>query len=243
MAEGITLEHGDARHVDPPEATTLIVLDPPWDEPDLFELGADLDVDRLVFTDARRFAAPIDVYGAPTFVFTWDTMNTWSPSPAMPVQQTKHALAYCKRYDRDGALWGDRPPVRDHPTTKQAPLDGRRLTDLWRESIRWLHNPTAGRPNGGHGHDRYDTTRRNHGKPLAWVACMIGNICATHTDPFVFDPFTGTGTTLVACQQLNIPALGVELDADTFAAAAHRIDMGEPHYRPMQQGLFDEVPA
>ena len=47
-----------------------VVIDPPWDQPELMDAAAEhLDYSRevtlLVFTDARRFAGPLDLFGAP----------------------------------------------------------------------------------------------------------------------------------------------------------------------------------
>jgi DNA modification methylase len=40
----------------------------------------------------------------------------------------------------------------------------------------------------------------------------------------ILDPFMGSGTTGVACKNLNRSFIGIEMDADYFAAAAKRID-------------------
>lgn len=221
----IEVYHGDAR--DFPEiwadgGSTLIV-DPPWHDLELIELAArhSAGFDTvLVFTDGRRFGQAVSLFGPPTWVFTWDTQNTWSVSASAPVQQTKHCLMFGDRYDRDAQLWGESPPERNHPTTKQVPLDGRRLTDLWSESIRWLHNPTAGRPAGGRGNDRHKA-QSQHAKPLGWITSLIGN--TTRPGELVFDPFAGTGTTARACANIGRRCISIEVEGDMALSIVDRL--------------------
>jgi site-specific DNA-methyltransferase (adenine-specific) len=230
--DSCTIYHGDCREVLPalyPEpgwgVSECVIADPPWDEPDLFgwlnETVAARIESLLVFTDARRIGEPIETFGAPDWLFVWDTMNTWSQSPRQPVQQTKLCLWYGEHYDRDAELWGDAPPVRDHPTTKQTPLDGRRLTDLYRESLRWLHNPSAG--TGSAGTERFNQRQSEpamrHAKPVGWLRCLIGN---TSTGD-VIDPFMGSGTTLRAAKDLGRKSIGIEIDERCCEIAVARL--------------------
>jgi site-specific DNA-methyltransferase (adenine-specific) len=225
--------HGDSRAVLPAvmgdtwAAGACVILDPPWDDSDLWGEMADATCDAeslIAFTDARRFRDPLAALGPPDWVFTWDTLNTWSVSPRQPVQQTKHALWYGATYSRDAVLWGDPPPKRDHPTTKQTPLDGRRLTDLWRESLRWLHHPSAG--NGSAGTERFSARQGDpayrHAKPVGWLRCLIGN---TSSGP-VIDPFLGSGSSLRAAMDLGRRAVGVDVDERCCQAAAERLAQG-----------------
>lgn len=197
----------------------VVVVDPPWDDEILVEksaaiAGATLAPSRLVFTDPRRFGDVVRVFGAPAWVFTWDTMNQWSAGPRRPIMQTKHCAWYgdLDSYRRDATLWGDAPEARDHPSTQQTPLDGRRLTDLWRESLRWLHNPSAG--SGSAGTERFSKRQGDavlrHAKPVGWLRCLIGNC----SDGLVFDPFAGSGSALRAAKDLGRPAVGIEISEE-----------------------------
>lgn len=240
----VTIYHGDCRDVlpelYPPMCTDgdawagsfgageCVIVDPPWDDPGALSFVADtVSDDReslLVFTDARRIGDPLTAFGAPAWLFVWDTLNTWSRTPTQPVQQTKLALWYGDRYDRDATLWGEAPPARDHPGTKQVPLDGRRLTDLYRESLRWLHNGSAGA--GSAGVERFAANRAGdpyrHAKPVGWLSCLIGN---TSSGP-VIDPYCGSGSALVAARDLGRRAVGIDLDERCCEASALRLAQG-----------------
>ena len=235
----ITLYCGDSRELVPEimdqlEPFGCVVIDPPWDDTDLVRWsafgieeidGIKLAIDDLwfpwpihvspsvlVFTDARRMGTTVELFGPPVWCFTWDTMSPWQSGARRPLQQTKHCLLYGEidDYQRDAVLWGDPPETRDHPSTKQAPLDGRRLTDLWRESLRWLHHPGAG--SGSAGTQRFSIRQGDdvlrHAKPIGWLRCLIGNA----SEGPILDPFAGSGSTLRAAKDLGRRAVGVELD-------------------------------
>lgn len=238
IVPGILDEHG---------TPDVVVLDPPYDDEALWEWSSTVALDaatRFVLCDPRTLGDVVARFGPCSWVFTWDTMTPWNLGPRRPLTQTKFALLYGELdgYHRDGALWGEAPPARDHPTTKTVPLDGRRLTDHYRESLRWLHHPAAGaapgRSAGGRFERKGDPAYR-HAKPLSWVRCLIGN---TTAGGWVLDPFAGSGTTLVAARALRLRSIGVELDADVAASAVHRIT-GPPSDPDGQLSLLDEVHA
>ncbi|TQF08744.1 site-specific DNA-methyltransferase [Myxococcus llanfairpwllgwyngyllgogerychwyrndrobwllllantysiliogogogochensis] len=59
-------------------------------------------------------------------------------------------------------------------------------------------------------------------KPVALLAHLLAKSCPT--GGLVLDPFAGTGSTLVAAQQLGLRAVGVELNESHCEAAARRLD-------------------
>lgn len=61
-------------------------------------------------------------------------------------------------------------------------------------------------------------------KPVELLEYLIKTY--TNEDDLVFDPTMGSGTTAVACQNLNRRFIGVELDANYFGIAIRRV-MGE----------------
>jgi DNA modification methylase len=58
-------------------------------------------------------------------------------------------------------------------------------------------------------------------KPLAFVERLLGRFTAQGET--VLDPFTGSGTTLVACAKLGRKGIGIELDPDYFEIACKRV--------------------
>ena len=47
----------------------------------------------------------------------------------------------------------------------------------------------------------------------------------------VLDPFVGTGTTLLACQELGVKGIGIDIDPAYCSYARKRLGSGEPHRR------------
>jgi DNA modification methylase len=49
--------------------------------------------------------------------------------------------------------------------------------------------------------------------------------CTTEEGDWVLDPFAGSGTTLVACEELKRNALGIEIDKEYYEMAIRRIEI------------------
>lgn len=173
----------------------VLIYDPPWDiEPiaEVIELAARHAI--IAFADGQTIGEVFDLFGAPTWVFAWDTAAPWSQGPRRPLKQTKLAAWYgnLAEYQRDATPIGTAAPSKNHPGTSFEPGSGRRLSDLWRQSLRWHH---AGAPHP-------------HMKPLGWVRALLGN--ATHGP--VLDPFAGSGQAMFAADQLDRPSFSIEAD-------------------------------
>src|SRR5690606_36857063 len=59
-------------------------------------------------------------------------------------------------------------------------------------------------------------------KPLALMRYLITLV--TPPGGIVLDPFAGSGSTLVACAELGIPAIGIELSEEYCEIIARRVD-------------------
>jgi len=109
----------------------------------------------------------------------------------------------------------DPPPAPNH---KQRRENGVFVTDVW-DDIREL---TSGYYAGGEP-IRTDTGARFHKQqaPVALLARMI--LSSSAPGDTVFDPFAGTGTTLVAAAQLGRRAIGVEIDPANIRCIKDRV--------------------
>lgn len=159
---------------------------------------------RFVFTNNHYVGGEIAQWGAPAHILTWDAGGVnvkrfGRETRDEPLQSAKLCLWYGRQgaYGPNGDRW-DRAVMHG---------DGRRgraeLTDVYRLAISSL--PAASR----------------YQKPVDWVRRLIG--CLS-TDGVVLDPFAGTGTSLVAAQQLDRPAVGIEIDPATADIALTRME-------------------
>ena len=62
-------------------------------------------------------------------------------------------------------------------------------------------------------------------KPIELMNIMIQN--STNERQIILDPFMGSGSTMIACQNLNRNGIGIELDKNYFAIAEKRIKENE----------------
>jgi hypothetical protein len=191
-----SIKHGDIG---------LLFYDPPWD------LDIDINTDTrpaLVFTDARRCSDSITKFGPPSWVFVWDCITSWY-TPNRPLQRLKLCLFYgdITKYNFNGAHYGDAGEERTVKNTRGAyefnpDPRGKHLSDIFPCQITKLHNESA----------------HKHSKPLDWVRMLIGNC----SDGVVFDPFCGSGTTVIACEQLGRECVAVEIEPKNVAVILQR---------------------
>lgn len=241
--ELVSLWRCDAHHVAhhiPELAPALVVYDPPWDDERAKSYEPPAAPALLVLTGPRRIGEAVERFGGPTWVFTWDTLNSWQTGPRRPLSQTKQALFYGSFDEgaRDrGTTTGARQNARANPSTPRR-LEGDKLApDIWRESLRWLHNPTMSAAGAGVSAERFSNRlshpARRHVKPLGWMRYLIAT-CSP--GGLVYDPFAGSGTTLLAARQLGRSAFGVEIDPEICAVAVDRLE-GRDGVEPQQLRL------
>lgn len=108
------------------------------------------------------------------------------------------------------------PPLPANYKHKRA--NGMYVTDIW-DDIREL---TAGYFAGDEALRDADGLRfHKQQAPIALLLRII--LSSTQVGDTVFDPFAGTGTTLVVAQQLGRRGLGVEIDRDNAACIRERL--------------------
>jgi hypothetical protein len=176
-----------------------LFFDPPWDAMPRMAPRASV----LAFADGQRTADVVRLFGAPTWVFAWDCVSSWY-TPSRPLKRMKLALWYgaLESYDFDGAHYGDAGEERAVENSRGAykfkpDPRGKHLSDLYSQPITKLHSESE----------------HSHSKPIDWIRMLIGNC----TKGDVYDPFCGSGTSIMACEQLGRRCYAVEIDPK-FAA-------------------------
>jgi hypothetical protein len=191
-------------------AIETVVFDPPYDgEEQLLNWRYECK-DALVFTDHRHLLDCVNDWGRYRCLFVWDGQTSWYVQ-GWPLARCKVALWFGESvYREDGAFYGE--PGKAHKATNT------------RGSYDYKPDPR-----GKHLATVFDSPLTKefdghpHAKPVDWVRMLIGN-CTTGG---VLDPFVGSGTTLVACEQLGRPCRGIEQNPATVAVVLERLsDMG-----------------
>lgn len=178
-----------------------VVFDPPWDA-ECASSPPCVEYDSLIaFTDCQRIADTVRLFGAPTWVFVWDCVSSWF-TPNRPLKRGKLAVWYgnVKSYNSDGAHYGDAGADRKI-TNSRGSYDfkpdsrGKHLSDVFSAPITKLHSKGEG-------------SEHKHSKPIDWFRMLIANC----SEGIIVDPFAGSGTSVIAGEQLNRPVVACELD-------------------------------
>jgi hypothetical protein len=188
------------------EKIASLVFDPEWDSMPNAMLGFD---SVLAFCDGATIKDVIFRYGsAITWLFVWDCVSSWY-TPNRPLKRGKFCCWYgnVKSYNFDGAHYGDSGKPRNVYNTRGEynfvpDPRGKHLSDIFSEPITQAHS----------------RSEHNHSKPIDWMRMLIAN-CTTET---VLDPFSGSGTTLIACEQLGRRCRAVEISPGYVAVALER---------------------
>ena len=175
------------------ERAQVLVFDPEWDAMPETMSGFD---SVLAFCDGATIGDVVTRYGAPTWLFAWDCVTSWY-TPNRPLRRMKLCAWYgdVTAYQFDGWHYGDAGDVRTVANTRGQyefvpDSRGKHLSDVFQEPITQTHG------DGLH----------NHSKPADWVTLLIANCTAG----LVYDPFLGSGTTLIACERLGQRCRAVE---------------------------------
>lgn len=199
---GSATNPADLARVD--DGAPTLFFDPEWDAMPSMPARAS----TLAFCDGQRAADVIRLYGAPTWVFAWDCVSSWY-TPNRPLRRMKLCLWYgdLTTYNPDGAHYGNSGEEREvfnsrgSYTFKPDPR-GKHLSDVFSLPITKFHAESE----------------HAHSKPLDWIRMLLGN-CSSGD---VLDPFLGSGTTLIACEQLGRRCRAIEIDPGYVAIAIQR---------------------
>ena len=183
------------------EKVGCVVFDPPWDA-DCASSPPCVEYDALLaFTDCQRVGDTVRLFGAPTWVFVWDCVSSWF-TPNRPLKRGKLAVWFgdVKSYNPDGAHYGDAGEDRKI-TNSRGSYDfkpdprGKHLSDVFSAPITKLHSEGEG-------------SEHKHSKPIDWFRMLIANC----SEGIIVDPFAGSGTSIIAGEQLGRPVVACELD-------------------------------
>jgi len=187
-----TLICDDSTSIAVPGRATVLIYDPPWDA----VLPQPHRGFRHVFafTDPRHLPSTLINFGIPSWVFTWDCVSSWW-TPSSPLMRLKFCAWFGPRceYSQDRYLLAKKQPARRVKNNRGAynykGRPGTILSDVYCQPIT---EPRAHR----------------HAKPLDWVAAMLGNCIARPS--VIYDPFAGSGTSLLAAERTGHTAILVE---------------------------------
>ncbi len=139
-------------------------------------------LDRLVFTNGRHLTDALRLFGVSvTWQFVWNC-------------QSVHALQRRPKLAHKSCLWYgslDRFVASHATRARYGDTVPAHLIDVFSAPLTSLLSA------GMHPHE----------KPLPWVT----NLLAHCTHGGVFDPYAGSGTTLLACEHLGRPSMSVEI--------------------------------
>jgi len=205
-----------------------LLFDPPWDLQPALPRGEWQSI--LAFTDGGYMGDLINLCGAPTWIFIWDCVNTWYVDETRPLRRYKACLWYgdFKNFNLRNAHYGKHDHVNSRiidngrGAYEYTPdVKGIFLSDVFQQPISELHRE------GFHKHE----------KPIDWIRLLIGDC----TSGDIYDPFGGSGTTIVAAEQLQRRCFAVEIEPHFCAAILERLElMGLPVERTHQ---IDKHPA
>jgi hypothetical protein len=195
-----TLWCGDGRELIVSRSWGTLVVDPPWDAIDLNGQWASSAESVIAFTDGQRAADVVTAFGSPAWVFTWDCISSWY-TPNRPLRRGKLAFWYgnINSYRMDGAFYGEHDGGARTVTNSRGSYvhvpdpRGKHLSDVFSLPITKFHSESE----------------HHHAKPVDWVRMLIGN-CGGTGD--IGDPFAGSGTSLIAAEQLGLACHAAEID-------------------------------
>jgi site-specific DNA-methyltransferase (adenine-specific) len=212
---GVTLYHGDAREILPTlPRVAHVITDPPYDAKT--HAGATHAV--------RPDQAPIDFapLDAPAIVpLLLDVSERWTIAFCALEMLGSYQLAagdawvragFWRRTDGAPQFTGDRPGQPG-------------------EAIAIMHTPGARKRWHGGGSSafwEYGVERVARTHPTQKPERLIAALVSLFTDPgdVILDPFSGSGTTLVACKRLGRLAIGIEQDVDHCKRTVERLRQG-----------------
>jgi len=182
-----------------------LLFDPPWDMETITPSGYQ---SKLVFGDGGTVGDVFTRFGSPTWLFVWDCVSSWY-TPNRPLKRMKVCAWYgdISNYDFDGWHYGDAGEPRTVWNTRgqykfKPDARGKHLADVFNLPITRLHAESD----------------HNHTKPIDWITLLVANC----TNGDIYDPFLGSGTTIIAAENLSRQCRACEISAPYVSVALQR---------------------
>jgi site-specific DNA-methyltransferase (adenine-specific) len=221
--DGITIYHGDCRERDFEVSTYRVITDPPYDLASL--------------RGYVPFTVTTAVFGYPEVLVRWcvdagvvpSEWVTWWPTNKVTArnhglnQETEHVALFG---EIPGANRLQRPRSKDGARIQRtvgkraATHELAKWGDVWRM------------PSPGCGYNYANRLHPNE-KPEELLIALV-TLCTDTAADVIFDPFMGSGTTLVAAKRLGRKAIGIEIQERYCEIASKRL---------AQRALSLEMPA
>jgi len=186
----ITLIHGDAAHY--ALGADLMLTDPPFEMPGktLADIINRYEVKHLVLITTMRQLLQFMVASGDTWTLSFDfVLDGSAPKKSMNLRQP--------HYTHQTGVYLIRKGARSIFDRKR-----RQRSDIYENNGYWPTLISAPRGTG------------DYAKNQTAMTDILGSFDIRN----VIDPFAGTGTTLLAAEELDISATGIERDAQAFAA-------------------------
>ena len=74
-------------------------------------------------------------------------------------------------------------------------------------------------------------------KPLGLIKKLVDTLCPFHEENIIFDPFAGSGTTLVAAQDLGFNYVGIEIEENYIPIINDRLESSK-QFKELNPSLF-----
>lgn len=74
-------------------------------------------------------------------------------------------------------------------------------------------------------------------KPLGLMKKLVDTLCPLHEENIIFDPFAGSGTTLIAAQDLGFNYVGIEIEENYIPIINDRLESSK-QYKELNLSLF-----
>ena len=219
--DGITLYCGDCRDVDLPDASVdLVLTDPPYGQQITHLRGVSAQTVNIradgarqgmrVVRQALKHSEPSWSPDAHLLVFChWESWPDFYDSIA-PLAAIKNALIWWK--NRGGMGDCEMEYARDYEVLLYGTRGRRKMLGKRPTAVIVGHPPV--------GTDRVHPTE----KPVSLLRALIERHCPP--DGLVFDPFVGSGSTLVAAKLSGRRAVGVEIEERYCVIARDRLRQG-----------------